>query len=220
MENVIVEKKKNPKLFSMFWNPGEQLNRIRQNPKIWIPLLIVTILYIVGSTIMAFTMKIEDFMVPGMTTQEAEMIAAIGKTTAAVTGFILPIMTILISTVIYLIIVKIAKKDTTFKQLFSMNTFIMVIGAVGLILNNLIVAAIDGKAGIFITSLAGLLNSDSALLGTFELFSIWQLILTAMGLHRVGQLSKTVSVIIVIILFLIGLGFAAIGSMFSGMAGL
>ncbi len=38
MENVIVEKKKNPKLFSMFWNPGEQLNRIRQNPKIWIPL--------------------------------------------------------------------------------------------------------------------------------------------------------------------------------------
>jgi len=77
MENVIVEKKKNPKLFSMFWNPGEQLNRIRQNPKIWIPLLIVTILYIVGSTIMAFTMKIEDFMVPGMTTQEAEMIAAI-----------------------------------------------------------------------------------------------------------------------------------------------
>ena len=58
------------------------------------------------------------------------------------------------------------------------------------------------------------------LLGTFELFSIWQLILTAMGLHRVGQLSKTVSVIIVIIFFLIGLGFAAIGSLFSGMAGL
>ena len=164
MENEVVEKQKNPKLFSMFWSPGEQLNRIRQNPKIWIPLLIVTILYIVGSTIMAFTMKVEDFMLPEMTTQEAEMIAAIGKTTAAVTGFILPIMTILISTVIYLIIVKIAKKDTTFKQLFSMNTFIMVIGAVGLILNNLIVAAIDGEAGIFITSLAGLLNSDSALI--------------------------------------------------------
>ena len=109
---------------------------------------------------------------------------------------------------------KIAKKDTTFKQLFSMNTFIMVIGAVGLIFNNLIVAAIDGNAGIFITSLAGLLNSDSAILGSFELFSIWQLILTAMGLHRVGQLSKTVSVIIVIIFFLIGLGFAAIGTMF------
>ena len=164
MENEVVEKQKNPKLFNMFWSPGEQLNRIRQNPKIWIPLLIVTILYIIGSTIMAVTMKVEDFMLPEMSTQEAEMVAAIGKTTAAVSGFIVPIMTILISTVIYLIIVKIAKKDTTFKQLFSMNTFIMVIGAVGLILNNLIVAAIDGKAGIFITSLAGLLNSDSALI--------------------------------------------------------
>jgi Yip1 domain len=220
MENEVVEKQKKPKLFNMLWSPGEQLNRIRQNPIIWIPLLIVTILYLIGSTIMAVTMKVEDFMLPEMSTQEAEMIAAIGKTTAAVSGFLIPIITILISTVIYLIIVKIAKKDTTFKQLFSMNTFIMVIGAVGLILNNLIIAAIDGKAGIFITSLGGLLNSGSPLLGTFELFSIWQLILTAMGLHRVGQLSKTVSVIIVIIFFLIGLGFAAIGSMFSGMAGL
>ena len=68
----------------MFWSPGEQLNRIRQNPIIWIPLLIVTILYLIGSTIMAVTMKVEDFMVPEMTTQEAEMFVAIGKTTAAV----------------------------------------------------------------------------------------------------------------------------------------
>jgi hypothetical protein len=219
MENEVLEKKQSPKLFNMFWSPGEQLERIRQNPKIWIPLLIVTILYIAGSTIMALTMKVEDFMVPGMASEEAEMIAAMGKVMAAVTGFFIPIITILISTVIYLIIVKIAKKDTTFKQLFSMNTFIMVIGAVGLLLNNLIVAAIDGNAGIFITSLAGLLNSDSAILGSFELFSIWQLILTAMGLHRVGQLSKTASVIIVIIFFLIGLGFAAIGTIFSGLAG-
>ena len=220
MENEVVEKQKNPKVFSMFWSPGEQLNRIRQNPKIWIPLLIVTILYIAGSTITAFNMKIEDFMLPEMGQQEAEMVAAIGKTTAAISGFIAPIMTILISSAIYLAIIKIAKKDTTFKQLFSMNTYIMVIGAVGLILNSLIVAVIDGKAGMFVTSLAGLLNSDSALLGTFELFSIWQLILTAMGLHRVGQLSKTVSVIIVIIFFLIDLGFAAIGSFFSGLASL
>ncbi len=220
MENEVVEKQKNPMLFSMFWSPGEQLNRIRQNPKIWIPLLIVTILYIVGTTIMAFTMKVEDFRLPQMTSQEAEMASAIGKATAAVSGFFVPIMTILISTVIYLIIVKIAKKDTTFKQLFSMNTFIMVVGAVGLILNNLIVAVMDGEAGVFITSLAYILNRDSALLGTFEVFSIWQWILTAMGLHRVGQLSKTVSVIIVIIFFLIGLGFTAIGSLVSGLLGL
>jgi Yip1 domain len=190
----------------MFWSPGEQFDKIRKNPKIWIPLFIVTILYIAGSTVMALTMKAEDFMIPGMTIQESEMVVAIGKVTAAVSGFFIPIFTILVSTVVYLIIIKIAKKDTTFNQLFSMNTFIMIIGAVGLILNNLIVAAIDGKAGVFITSLAGLLNSDSAVLGTFELFSIWQLILTAIGLHKVGQLSKTASIIIVIIFFLLGLG--------------
>ena len=216
----MVETKLKPKLFGMFWSPVEQFERIRQNPRIWLPLLIVTILYLVASTISAMSMKVEDLMLPGMSGEEAEMVLAIGKATAAITGFFVPVIMVLISTVIYLIIIKIAKKDTTFKQLFSMNVFIMIIGATGFLLNSLIVAAIGGTAGTYVTSLAGLLNSDSPVLATFELFSIWQIIITMVGLHKVGQLSKTAAIIIGIVFFLISLGFAMLGTVISGLAGI
>ncbi|MCQ6276200.1 YIP1 family protein [Bacillus sp. V3B] len=221
MEKEVLDKNPNPSLLGMFWSPGEQFERIRQKPLIWIPLMIVTILYIVAYTILAMSLKAEDLMLPGMTLAEAEMVVAISKVTTAVSGFFAPILTILISSIIYLIIVKIAKKDTTFKQLFSMNTYIIMIGAVGILLNYLIIAATgESRTGTTFTSLAGLFNSQSSVLGTFELFSIWQSILTAIGLHKVGQLSKATSIIIVILFFLFSLGIAALGSVLSGLAGL
>lgn len=221
MEREELANNPKPSLFGMFRSPGEQFERIRQNPRIWIPLMIVTILYIVAYTFLAMSLKAEDLMLPGMTLEEAEMVVAISKVTTAASGFFVPIFTILISSVIYLIIVKIAKKDTTFQQLFSMNTHIMVIGAVGILLNYLLMAMIGGNStSVFLTSLAGLFQSKSSVLGTFELFSIWQLILTAIGLHKVGQLSKVVSIIIVVLFFLLSLGSAVLGSVFAGIAGL
>lgn len=221
MEKQVLDKNLKPSLFGMFWSPREQFEKIRQNPRIWIPLMMVTILYIVAYTVLAMSLKAEDLMLPGMTLAEAEMVVAISKATTVVSGFFVPVFTILISSVIYLIIVKIAKKDTTFKQLFSMNTHIMIIGAVGILLNYLIIVMIGGSsAEAVLTSLAGLFNSKSTVLEMFELFSIWQFILTAIGLYKVGQLSKTASVIIVIIFFLFSLSMAILGSVFSGLAGL
>lgn len=221
MEKQVLDKNLKPSLFGMFWSPREQFEKIRQNPRIWIPLMMVTILYIVAYTVLAMSLKAEDLMLPGMTLAEAEMVVAISKATTVVSGFFVPVFTILISSVIYLIIVKIAKKDTTFKQLFSMNTHIMIIGAVGILLNYLIIVMIGGSsAEAVLTSLAGLFNSKSTVLEMFELFSIWQFILTAIGLYKVGQLSKIASVIIVIIFFLFSLSMAILGSVFSGLAGL
>ncbi|WP_071395222.1 YIP1 family protein [Bacillus tuaregi] len=222
MENEVQVKKRGPNLLGMFWSPGEQFESIRQNPRIWIPLLIVSVLNIAAYLIMAMSMTANDLMLPGMTAEEAEMTLAIAKATTAVSGFVAPIFAILFSSLIHFIIVKIARKETTFKQLFSMNTYISMIGAVGILLNFAIMAAmgVSSTEG-YITSLASLFGSShSSVLSAFELFSIWQMILTAIGLHKVGQLSKTVSYIIVIIFFLITLGFAALGSIFAGMAGL
>ena len=220
MEKQVQDQNLKPNLFGMFWSPREQFERIRQTPKIWIPLMIVTVLYIVAYTVLAMSLKVEDLMLPGMTLAEAEMVVAISKATTVISGFFVPIFTILVSSAIYLIIVKIAKKDTTFKQLFSMNTHIMIIGTVGVLLNYLIIVLIgESSTGSVLTSLAGLFSSNSSFLEAFELFSIWQSILTAIGLHKVGQLSKFASVMIVIIFFLLTLGMAILGSALSGLTG-
>ena len=194
--------KHKPSLLKMFWRPKEQFVKIRSNPIIATPLIVVTVIYIVASMVKALFIRAEDLMLPGMSVQEADMVAATAKAFTAMAGFISPVFTILFMTVIYFIILKIARKNTTFKQLFSMNTYIFVVQAVGLLVNSLLMMVIDSSSGSAITSLA-LFNRDWSMLNAIELFTVWKFVLTAIGFHLVGQLSKSISIILVIVLFII-----------------
>lgn len=205
-----------PSLLGMFTNPSTQFEKIRVQPVIWGPLAIITLVYFIASIIMAITLTPEDLVVPGtVTLEDAELAIGISKVTMVISSLFGPILGLLISTIIYFIIIKIAKKDTTFGQLFSMSTFIMAIGAAGLLLNNLLHLLFGGSQGVYLTSLAGIMRSDSLVLASFEIFSIWQLVLTAIGLHKVGQLSKGVAWTISIVFFLFGLAMAVIGDVFT-----
>ncbi|MEH7013866.1 Yip1 family protein [Neobacillus niacini] len=219
MENQteIITKEQKPSLLGMFTSPGEQFQRIKQTPKIWVPLLIVSVLYAVGMTLMALSMDASTLIGQGIPDDQVDLVLGITKVTVAVTGILTPIIGVLISSAIQLIITKIASSPVTFKQLFSMNTYIMVIGAAGVILNTAIRYAIGGNPEIYVTSLAGLLNQDKAgILGSFEVFTIWTTIVTAIGLHKTAQLSKGLAWTIAIIFFIIGIGFALIGSLLQG----
>ena len=202
--------KQKPSLLKMFWGPKEQFVKIRSNPIIATPLIIVTVIYIMASMVKALLIRAEDLMLPGMTVQEADMVAATAKAFTAMSGFISPVFTILFMTLIYFIILKIARKNTTFKQLFSMNTYIFVVQAVGLLINSLLMMVIDSSSGSAITSLA-LFNRDWSMLHAIELFTIWKFVLTAIGFHLVGQLSKSTSIILVIVLFIIQSGTTLLG---------
>ncbi|CAM3901731.1 Yip1 family protein [Mesobacillus thioparans] len=220
MEQEVNSKLEKPRLIKMFWSPGEQFDRIRQNPRIWVPLIVVSIVYAIGMYLMTLSMDASYLGLDDMSEEEIAMVMAFSKVSVAVTGILTPVFVVLISSAIYLIFTKIAGSDVKFKQLFSMNTHIMIIGAVGLVLNMALKAAIGGNPEVFITSLAGLVNSEKAgVLGSIEVFSIWQTILTAIGLHRVAGLSKGWAWGIAIVFFLIGIGFAILGTMFSDVMG-
>ncbi|MEH7246399.1 Yip1 family protein [Neobacillus niacini] len=214
-QTEIVTKGKNPSLIGMFTSPGEQFERIKQVPKIWVPLLIVSILYVVGMTLIAMSMDVSTLIGEEIPKEQVEIVLGFAKVTMIITGIITPIFAVLISSAIQLIITKIASSPATFKQLFSMNTYIMVIGAVGLTLNAVIRYVIGGNPEISVTSLAGLLNQEKAgILSSFEVFSIWATVVTAIGLHKTAQLSKGLAWTIAIVFFLIGIGFTFIGSLF------
>lgn len=207
----------NPKLLGMFTSPSVQFERIKQSPKIWVPLIIISILYVVGTSFMALSLDASTLIDQGVPEDQADLVLTISKVTVAVTGIITPIFGVLIRSAIQLAIARIASSTVSFKQLFSMNTFIMIIGAVGLILNMGIRYAIGGDPEIYITSLAGLLNQDKAgVLGSIEVFGIWSAVLTALGLHKTAQLSKGLAWTIAIIFFLISIGFALVGTLLQG----
>lgn len=56
LEKEVSTPKENPSLLGMFTSPGQQFERIREKPKIWVPLIIVSILYVFGTIFMALSM--------------------------------------------------------------------------------------------------------------------------------------------------------------------
>ncbi|CAH2713437.1 Membrane protein YknW [Neobacillus rhizosphaerae] len=216
IETNLDTKKQSPKLLGMFTSPSEQFERIKQNPKIWVPLIIISILYAIGMTLMALSMDAEALIGEGIPEDQAEIILVVTKVTMMVMGIFSPIIGILISSAIQLVIAKIANSPVSFKQLFSMNTYIMIIGAVGLILNMAVSYAIGGSPEIYTTSLGGLLNQKTIVYNSIEVFKLWGVVLTAIGLHKTGRFSKGLAWTIAIAFFLISIGFGLLGTLIQG----
>lgn len=205
-----------PSLFGMIFSPTEQFQRIKEKPIIWGAMFIVSILTAVGSYFMAMgidTSQFED--IPGMD--------VFTQVTYGFIGLFIPIFSVLITSFIHWIIVKIARSETTFKQLFSMNTYIMLIFALGTLLNGILTPLLDGDGETMFTSLASIIDAEGAALGLFqslEVFSIWgSVILTAFGLHIVGNLSKRAAWIASITIFVIMTLIYMLGSALGAMAG-
>ncbi len=209
--------RENPNLFAMYTSPGLQFERIRENPRIWMEIIIVSILYLAGTILMAMSLDADTLIGQGVPEDQADIVLGITKIMVGVTGILSPIFGVLISSAIELAIARMANLSVSFKQLFSMNTFIMIIGGTGLLLNMGIRYFIGGSSEIYITSLAGLLNQEKAgVLNSIEVFGIWSLILTAIGLNKTAKFSKGAAWTIAIIFFLIQIGLGLISTLLQG----
>ncbi|WP_071460417.1 Yip1 family protein [Bacillus massilinigeriensis] len=205
-----------PSLLGMFTSPGVQFDRIKANPRIWIPLLLITVIAAI-STFAAASQIDADYMIKsGVDSSMADAMVGFTKITAIFTGVLYPIIGVLISSAIYLAIAKIAGSEVKFKQMMSMNVYILVIGIAGQLLNGLLGLVIDSVPEVPVTSVGGFVNETKpGVLSAIEVFSIWSLVLTAIGLQRVANLSKGLSWTVVVVIFLITVGLASLSGMFA-----
>lgn len=100
-----------------------------------------------------------------------------------------------------------------------MNTFVYVIGLFGAILNGIIFLLAGGSENAAdYTSLNSLVDMEGplgSLLAELDIFNIWMLILSAIGLHIVGRFSKKAAWSVMIILFILTAGIGMIGEALS-----
>ncbi|WP_059172449.1 Yip1 family protein [Bacillus sp. FJAT-27445] len=211
------EKKPSPSLIGIFTSPGEQFERIRANPKIWVPLLIVAVVNVVGMGLMAMMMDAGTLIKQGVPEENAERFLGYTRIAMVATGVITPAIGALISSAIMIAIAKIANAQVTFRQLFSMNMYITFVTAVGHLLNMAVGSLIGTHAETHVTSLGGLLGKDeSGVLGAIELFAIWATVLTGIGLYKTARFPKGLAWGVAIVFFLIGIGIAVIGTLLQG----
>ena len=219
---VNVEK---PSLLGMITDPRTQFERIRLNPKILVPFIIITVLTTIGMLLMMSQMDIlgDDPYFNSMGEEELMYMTIFTQITFVITGLLTPAISILISTVVYLIIAKIVKSAVSFKQLFSMATFIYIISVLSLLLNSIAFFAVSNPdPNLYFTSLNSIVGAEGALgafLVSIEIFTIWGMILSAIGLQIVAKFSKGLSWGIVIGIFVIITSFSMVSIVVTDMLG-
>ncbi|WP_273834479.1 YIP1 family protein [Guptibacillus sedimenti] len=213
-----------PSIFGMIWSPGEQFATIRSNPKIWVPLIIVTLLSLIGGWLMVIGPGFEEqFATAELEGENMDGIILFSKISTVVFSALGPIFGILFSSFIFWLINKATSSEATFKQFFSMNTYISFISAIGLVLNGLLLALLGGSPGELYTSLGALAGSEGsvgAFLNGIEIFGIWTIVLTGIGLRITAKWPKGLAWTIAIIFLVFTVGAAAVGSMMNTMSGM
>ncbi len=221
MEQETVQTKK-PSLFGMIFQPGEQFERMREKPVIWLPLILLAILGAIVGVLAG--LNVDYSTVPGMEgipADQIEMTKMFGVIFGGIGAlFGTPIGFVVFAAILFGI-TKIAKSPITFKQMFSLIIFTSFISTIGQVLNQLIIYAIGADPTVMLTSINSFIGADGVLggiLGTIEVFNIWYYILLGMGLVKVAQISKPAAYTITIIFFVIGLIIAAASGAFEGLA--
>lgn len=205
-ESKVVEK---PSLLGMITSPSVQFERIRERPLIWGAMSIIIILFIIGAWLTSLSVDIEiDEALQGFFEVIFTIFIIIG-------GIIGPLFGTLITSVIHLLIAKMVQSSVSFRQLFSMNTYIMIISVLSMIVNGIILTVIHVDSEKLPTSLGSIIDAEGSLgavLGSIEIFAIWGLILVAIGLHKVAGFSKGLAWTVSIAFFVISIIFALIGA--------
>ena len=213
-ETIELEK---PSLLGMITSPKEQFERIKKRPIFLGALLTVSFLVMLGSWLNINNAGVP--MIEGLTEEEVVFFTNV---MTVVVGLFTPIFSVLFTSVIYLLIAKIVQSNVTFKQLFSMNTYIMIVAALSLIVNGIFVLVMGGgpeNQDALFTSLGSIINADGAigiLLNNIEIFSIWTVVLTAIGLQQVANLTKRMAWTITIAFFIVGIIMAMGGTNLPG----
>ncbi|PMC35144.1 YIP1 family protein [Bacillus sp. UMB0899] len=221
MEQETVQSKK-PSLFGMIFQPGEQFERMREKPVIWLPLIILSILGAVVGVLAG--LNVDYATVPGMEGMPAEQIE-MSKMFGVIFGgigalFGTPIGFVIFAAILFGI-TKIAKSPITFKQMFSLILFTSFISTIGQVLNQLIIYAIGSDPTVMLTSINSFIGAEGVMggvLSTIEVFNIWYYILLGIGLVKVAQISKPAAYTITIIFFALGLIVAVVSGALEGLA--
>lgn len=219
-------------LADLFFDPNSLAERIIKKPKILIPLIIGIII----STAMMFMLR--DLMIENIVhfsknlehmkdipPDQLQQVVSSQYTFGMIIGAISPIIVLLINAGILFVIGKLFKSQALFKELMSLIAFAYIITLIGGLITAFI--QIFTQNVNFDLSLAALLPHDGipgltptkwyySLAALVNPFTIWYYAVIVIALSKLGNLKKSQSIIIVVIVVALGQTFNILSSLLSG----
>jgi hypothetical protein len=204
---------KKPSLLGMITSPGEQFERMKTKSPVWVAFLIFVLIGTV-TTAAVFYLSVVNTpeVAKEMNGQDEQMIKWFALGGGALFGLFGTPIGLFIAAGFYKVIMMLMGNDTPYMKILSIYLYANLVFYIGSLLNVGLGLIFEGNGTDAYTSLAPLFEKGTVLNGiasSIEIFNIWSLILTGLGLHIVAGLSKKQATILIVIFFIltIGLGF-------------
>ncbi|MDF9554415.1 Yip1 family protein [Bacillus tropicus] len=204
---------KKPSLLGMITSPGEQFERMKTKSPVWVAfLLFVLIGTITTAAVFYLSVVNSPEVAKELNGQDGQMVKWFALGGGAILGAIGTPIGLFIAAGFYKVIMMLMGNDTPYMKILSIYLYANLVFYIGGLLNVALSLTFDGNGTDAYTSLAPLFEKGTVLNGiasSIEIFNIWSLILTGLGLHIVAGLSKKQATILIVIFFIltVGLGF-------------
>lgn len=231
------------RMAGVLFAPAKTFAEIARRPDIVVPLIVIVI---VGYAATLLLMPRMDWSVmqaqqeeqlkkrnPNLTDADLERMSKFGEATIKVAAWISPIMLLIWYVIIagvLLLAFRLMGGDGNFKQAFSVTLYSWLPMVILTIVSSVVVLL---RGSYDPTQSATLVKSNPAflvdlkeqpilfsLLSSFDLFTIWMIVLLVIGFSAISKFSRAKSAVIVLVMWavmiVIKVGFAAMGAVMSG----
>ncbi len=220
------------KVVGIIVSPQEALRAIKAKPTIFIPYLIVAImpvLYMLSiwsflETAMIIEMeKAMEGSGAGLSRDGFDTIMLVTRITTPLFAAVAAAVGAIVSSGIYFLVCKIFKSSITFKQTLSLVLHVSIIGTLSFVVMVLMTYLTGNNPELVYTSVSSLLPMSMqgtfiyGFLSTVEVFNIWALCVTYLGLVIVAEFKKQSALIVVITLFILSGTFSGLVMLITGL---
>ena len=200
-----------PSLFGMITSPGLQFERMRTNAPVWGAFFLLVLFGGIAFMAVSYASLNSPELVKALkedSTGTAKYFIIGG---GFVTGLIITMIMFFISAAFYKIIMMFMGNDTSYKKLLSITVYSSIITYIGLLVNAVLAIGLGSDGTARYTSLGSLFEKGTTAFeigNSIEIFTIWGMYVTWLGLHIAAGLSKKQATILIVIFFVISLVFS------------
>ncbi|MEH6889032.1 Yip1 family protein [Bacillus sp. JJ864] len=206
-----------PSLFGMITSPSVQFERMRGNAPVWGAFFLMAVLIGIVGAIAAYLLSID----PAIVAQKKEFGFEVPIAVTLGSGFVLTavgaMITFFIGAALYKVLMMFMSNDTSYKKLLAITVYSSIITTLGGIINVVLALILGGNGQEMYTGLGPLFASTGGVVHgiakSIEVFTIWGLVVTGLGLHITAGLSKKQATIFVVVFFVLSIAFGAVSGL-------
>ncbi|MDA1875516.1 Yip1 family protein [Bacillus cereus group sp. BY112LC] len=207
-----------PSLFGMITSPGVQFERMKTSNAVWGAFWLLVLLagIIGGLASYVYSLTPEAIKVNKDLGITVTPVMSFG--TGVVFGAIGMAIGFFISAAVYKVLMMLMSNDTSYKKLLTISVYSSIISLLGLLINTVLALVLGGSGQEMYTGLGPIFASSGGvakgIANNIEVFTIWGFVITWLGLQITAGLSKKKATILMVVFFILTIGFGAVKGMF------